>query len=183
MLRSLDSSSRVSPRTAAWAANIVRTIYPQGTCRHTAWRLCERRQKKVTSFRIQCMACGRISSAIAKDYIHAAGVSTAALPAWDETLLSIKLEEQVRAESDRRLREEERWWKAYDAYLESDEWRRKRALVLKRSAGVCEGCGVRPAVQVHHLHYKRVFREMLFDLVAVCRQCHDAIHESDDDEK
>lgn len=130
----------------------------------------------MTSFRIQCMECGRISGAIARDHIHAAGVSTVHLPAWDETLLSIKLEEQVRAES-------ERWWRAYDAYLESDEWRRKRALVLKRSAGVCEGCGERPAVQVHHLHYKRVFREMLFDLVAVCRQCHDAIHESDDDEK
>ena len=53
---------------------------------------------------------------------------------------------------------------------------RKRAAVLRRCGGVCEGCGEAPAVEVHHLTYQRVGRELLFDLVGVCRACHDAAH-------
>jgi hypothetical protein len=48
--------------------------------------------------------------------------------------------------------------------------------VLARAHGLCEGCGERTATQVHHLSYKRVFDEMLFDLVAVCDACHDKLH-------
>ena len=40
---------------------------------------------------------------------------------------------------------------------------------------MCEGCGVRRAAQVHHLTYEHVGDELLFELVAVCGQCHDRI--------
>lgn len=41
---------------------------------------------------------------------------------------------------------------------------------------MCEGCLERPATQVHHLHYQRVFDECLFDLVAICDRCHAKCH-------
>lgn len=67
----------------------------------------------------------------------------------------------------------------YSDYLASDAWRNRRALVLKRARNVCEGCGVQPATQVHHLSYKHVCNEFLFELVAVCDECHDRIHEDE----
>lgn len=72
--------------------------------------------------------------------------------------------------------ESDRWWADYNSYLQTPEWRTKRAKVLRRAGGMCEGCGEAPATIVHHLTYKRVGREMLFDLVAVCPACHDALH-------
>jgi hypothetical protein len=98
---------------------------------------------------------------------------------------------QIYAEQDRdyqRQREEEerRWWDAYDAYLAGPEWQARRAKVLRRANGICEGCGERPAVQVHHLRYPKgcfagspqwAAQEMLFDLRAICERCHTGVHQ------
>jgi hypothetical protein len=86
-----------------------------------------------------------------------------------------KLEYDRRSEYDQT--EFFRW---YDEYLESPEWDERRSRVLSRARGVCEGCRKEPATQVHHLTYERVGREMLFDLAAVCRDCHDCIHGHED---
>ncbi len=32
------------------------------------------------------------------------------------------------------------------------------------------------AEDVHHLTYARLYDEMLFDLIAVCRDCHERLH-------
>jgi 5-methylcytosine-specific restriction endonuclease McrA len=78
------------------------------------------------------------------------------------------------------------WWFAYNMYLSSPAWQAKRAKVLRRANGRCEGCGERRAVQVHHLRYPQgcwpgsprwVALEKLFDLTAVCEDCHDDLHE------
>lgn len=74
-------------------------------------------------------------------------------------------------------RQDDQRKREYAAYLMTPAWRARRDKVLKRAGGMCEGCGDRPAVQVHHLTYRRIFREMLFDLRAVCRECHEQIHE------
>lgn len=63
-----------------------------------------------------------------------------------------------------------------NAYMQTAQWRMIRAKVLKRCGGICEGCGDRPATQVHHLTYERLGHEMLFDLVGLCRQCHESVH-------
>jgi 5-methylcytosine-specific restriction endonuclease McrA len=68
------------------------------------------------------------------------------------------------------------FWPRYREYLQGDVWRAKRARVLERAGGLCEGCREQPATQVHHLHYRRVFDELLFDLVAVCDECHAKLH-------
>jgi hypothetical protein len=64
----------------------------------------------------------------------------------------------------------------YNTYLTSPAWYDLRARVLQRSGGLCEGCGDRMADHIHHLTYERFGREMLFDLAAVCRECHTVIH-------
>ena len=67
------------------------------------------------------------------------------------------------------------WRTWYDKYLKSKVWRAKRTAVMHRAKGVCEACGEAPPQQVHHLTYDRVGREPLFDLVAVCRECHEQL--------
>jgi 5-methylcytosine-specific restriction endonuclease McrA len=70
------------------------------------------------------------------------------------------------------------WQRRYDDYLKSWPWKRRQAAVLARDK-TCRGCMIRPSVEVHHLTYERVGREMLFDLVGVCSECHRAIHGTD----
>ena len=62
-------------------------------------------------------------------------------------------------------------------YLKSDEWKRKRYVVLKRDNGKCVYCGAR-ATQVHHKKYlkKNIGKEPIEWLVSICRPCHEARH-------
>jgi hypothetical protein len=64
----------------------------------------------------------------------------------------------------------------YDLYLEGPVWAAKRAAVLKRANYICEGCLTNKATQIHHLTYDHIFKELLFELVAVCTDCHARIH-------
>ena len=65
----------------------------------------------------------------------------------------------------------------YRDYLKSDEWKRKRYVVLKRDNWRCVYCGGR-ATQVHHTKYARynIGREPIEWLVSVCKDCHESIH-------
>ena len=65
-----------------------------------------------------------------------------------------------------------------DTYLSSDDWKRKRALVLKRDSYRCVYCGAR-ATQVHHKRYARrnIGREPIEWLVAMCKPCYERQHE------
>ena len=83
--------------------------------------------------------------------------------------------QEERAEKLESMKEE------YQRYLLTDRWRKKRALVLKRANYVCEGCGEREANEVHHLTYDHIGTsceegEFLFELLAVCSECHRRIH-------
>ncbi len=75
------------------------------------------------------------------------------------------------------------WWRWYDGYLHSDEWRAKRRRVLRRAGGICERCGRAKAAHVHHLTYARVGRERIEDLVGLCWPCHQAQHAKPTKEK
>jgi hypothetical protein len=130
-------------------------------------------------FRYQCQICGDlIGQAIGKGLVP-------------EHCLSV--DERLR-EGYRRRRERERddivqryvqkqkaegsaWREKYAAHLRTPEWRGIRAKVLKRSGGVCEGCGQNRPTQVHHLTYDHIFNEFLFELVAVCDHCHQRLHD------
>ena len=79
----------------------------------------------------------------------------------------------------KRAEAKRKWRKAYTAYLQSKEWKAKRAYILRRDKGECQVCGGK-AEQVHHLTYVRVrppnFSELMSDLIAVCVPCHEEIH-------
>jgi len=62
-------------------------------------------------------------------------------------------------------------------YLKSDEWKRKRYVVLKRDNWRCVYCGG-PATQVHHKRYlrKNIGKEPIEWLVSVCKTCHERQH-------
>jgi 5-methylcytosine-specific restriction endonuclease McrA len=78
-----------------------------------------------------------------------------------------------------RQRNNEAWRERYEAYLTTPAWQARRQQVLARANYVCEGCGQQPASQAHHLTYRRLEHEMLFDLVAICMDCHRQIHSGD----
>lgn len=129
---------------------------------------------------LQCLECGQKAS----NFIATAGVTEA----WDTDLeqrvmLDYESAKQkwdqarkVAWESAEKLANRS-WWEAYDSYLRTAVWAVKRELVLERCGGVCEACGQRRAVHVHHKKYPDVFGlEPLFDLAAVCVPCHKIIH-------
>jgi 5-methylcytosine-specific restriction endonuclease McrA len=65
----------------------------------------------------------------------------------------------------------------YREYLKSDEWKRKRYVVLKRDNWRCVYCGA-PATEVHHLKYAKwnIGKEPIEWLVSVCKNCHASSH-------
>lgn len=62
-------------------------------------------------------------------------------------------------------------------YLQSEAWKRKRYVVLKRDNWTCVNCG-KPANQVHHKRYAKhnIGLEPIDWLVSVCDSCHDQLH-------
>lgn len=68
-----------------------------------------------------------------------------------------------------------------DTYLKSDDWKSLRLIAIQKNAnsgGVCPICARRvESLDVHHLKYRRLFNVTPKDLKAVCRECHDKIHE------
>jgi len=65
----------------------------------------------------------------------------------------------------------------YRSYLQSDDWKRKRYVVLKRDNWHCVYCGA-PATEVHHLKYAKwnIGKEPIEWLVSVCNGCHNSKH-------
>ena len=65
----------------------------------------------------------------------------------------------------------------YREYLQLDEWKRKRYVVLRRDNWRCVYCGA-PATEVHHLKYAKynIGKEPIDWLVSVCKNCHKSEH-------
>lgn len=70
------------------------------------------------------------------------------------------------------------WWADFNQYLRSREWEERRAKVLERDSHTCRavlpGCLTR-ATQVHHLSYAHYRFEPLYELISLCRSCHQRI--------
>ena len=64
-----------------------------------------------------------------------------------------------------------------NVYLKSDEWQRKRYVVLKRDNWRCIYCGAH-ATHVHHKRYAKnnIGKEPIKWLVSICKSCHDVKH-------
>lgn len=66
--------------------------------------------------------------------------------------------------------------KTKSEYLQSTEWQLLRNIILDRAGHKCEQCGSTKNLNIHHIHYKTLFREASSDVVCVCGECHTAIH-------
>lgn len=77
-----------------------------------------------------------------------------------------------------RERENAEWNTWYQSYLRSPAWAMRRRLVMERAKGICEGCLVDQATEVHHLTYAHAGDEFLWELRAICRRCHERWHEA-----
>lgn len=64
----------------------------------------------------------------------------------------------------------------YKSYLKSKEWFSVRESLFLIRGKRCERCLSTENIQVHHIHYRNIFREKLEDLMVVCKDCHRKIH-------
>jgi 5-methylcytosine-specific restriction endonuclease McrA len=157
------------------------TTYQRCDCSDTAIR------RRVISngtviFALQCLTCGRQIRAVKKDSPEVRRLAD--VQPFDDRL-SEEWDAQIRQGwqrqqliRDYQRQQENAEWKAwYSAYLLTTAWRLKRQAVMKRANNWCEGCAGKPATEVHHLTYKHVGNELLFELVAVCDDCHRRAHE------
>ena len=122
----------------------------------------------------QCLRCGQNTGAVRQATLS--GVEKLKMQPFDEDLRRSWQERWREAFAANEAAKNQAWWDRYNAYLETPEWKRRRRAVLLRDEGMCQGCRIRQATQVHHLTYERVGEEMLFDLVSICDQCHETLH-------
>lgn len=134
----------------------------------------EIRRRKISGgavrFDEQCLSCGRSLRAVKKETVR--------LPVaeWDESLAPA-FEARIRESYDaKREADRAEWRERYNSHLASPKWKGLRQRVLARAGYICEGCGIHQAAQVHNLSYDHLGDEFLWELRAVCIECHERFH-------
>ncbi len=64
----------------------------------------------------------------------------------------------------------------YQNYLRSDHWRKKRRELFEKTGKFCHLCYAKKNLLVHHKNYKRLYNELLTDIIVICTRCHRKIH-------
>jgi hypothetical protein len=157
-------------------------------CEHRSYRLAFKVAKGgARHYRLQCLHCGESIRMLAKGDLTAGEIASAQ-PFDDARLKDFRdrrsaywrsLVNRERLDlAEQRDREARKWRRRYNRHVSPDnpKWQSLRRRVFNRSGGICEGCGIRRAVQVHHLTYEHLGDEFLWELRAVCLQCHERIH-------
>jgi 5-methylcytosine-specific restriction endonuclease McrA len=158
---------------------------------------CDHKRTKVVRFtqrngvaivRCQCQRCGaQVGATLPK-----AQYNVEKLPEWDEVLKdkwwAARSERSSEIYEQQRVDENAEWFRQYNAYLESEHWRRIRKLVLTRDNYTCQGCfrKVAPNIypvdnraEVHHQSYdayNRLGYSFPFECVTLCHDCHRRYH-------
>ena len=60
-------------------------------------------------------------------------------------------------------------------YLKSEHWKNLKK-EKKKVNPVCERCGAKRKLDVHHKHYRSLYDVILEDLETLCRRCHKKEH-------
>jgi 5-methylcytosine-specific restriction endonuclease McrA len=150
-------------------------------------RECRHRSQEIRSIPIKngiqiknvCLSCGeRLGDSLATknfpekpEIFDAIGIHQSYLESRDTERFEIVKRHQI-LQGDPELAEK----RAYSAYLKSAEWEKKRQKVFKRDGNLCQGCRENTATEIHHLSYDNKYSEMIFQLVAVCEECHSFLH-------
>jgi len=86
-----------------------------------------------------------------------------------------KAPKRARRRTPAKVRAKRRWQANHQAYLETDDWARRRQKIVIRDLGRCVGCGENGR-DVHHIHYRTLGHETGDELVLLCRECHSKEH-------
>ena len=164
-------------------------LYKKFECNHENSELRLRTVDRGYTQRVQqCLRCGEpVSGAVSKEKAMKLCGGKEPPPFDNELMDGWKSSYQEQSDEitknyeTRSEYERAEFFKKYDVYLESDEWKEKREKVMERANHICEGCRTTEATQVHHLSYEHVGREFLFELVAICNECHNRIHEDNEE--
>lgn len=85
---------------------------------------------------------------------------------------------KVNQVSLQRIRDQNR--SEYIEYLRSDKWKEKRLQRLKLDNFTCQICGIQNGkLDVHHTTYNTFGNESIYDIITLCRPCHNKLHEND----
>lgn len=158
---------------------IWRQVQEEFNCDHEHTRLAVKTNSNGSrSYGEQCQTCGSSVQRVKKSDLSPQQQRQAI--SWNDNLMrdwSRRRSERYTQMLDLRRSASEMIRRLeYNRYLATPEWQAKRCKIMERSGGICEGCRSKKATDVHHLTYDRFGAEMLFDLVAVCRECHNKIH-------
>lgn len=169
----------------AWYNAINQQIDKEFACDHSNISLvCRVSSNGAKTFLRQCQRCGHKCSPIKR-------VELSQREANDAKPINESIELSWRDRANRRRQElyeqfrnnqGQAWWEAYNLYLQSPRWRKKREAVIARDV-ICQACRCRPAVQAHHLTYDHIGYEPLFELVGICVECHESLHNPSETEK
>lgn len=121
----------------------------------------------------QCTTCGRATSSALKQSMVR---NPERLPKWDEHAEERYITSSAERDAAQRAEQHAAFLTEHTIYLRTAAWRARRLAVLNRAKGLCEGCGKVAATQVHHLTYEHWKAEFLWELVAVCDDCHERVH-------
>jgi hypothetical protein len=64
------------------------------------------------------------------------------------------------------------WRTIYERHIKSAQWRNMRRDIGRLRGNRCERCGSSHRLELHHLTYERLGRELLSDLELLCIDCH-----------
>ena len=133
----------------------------------------------VSTYKRQCLTCGAATSSFVPKTTAPVGVRD-----WDDALQegtwAARREESRKRHEDAQafaISEDAVWRAKYQAHMRSPAWAAIRQKVKQREGGWCQGCGMRAeSGEAHHVDYRRMGHELLFDLRWVCHACHDRCH-------
>lgn len=67
------------------------------------------------------------------------------------------------------------WWDKYNLHLNSQYWHNIRKKIIHRDK-ICQGCLENPIQEIHHKSYVNFEQEFCFELIGLCKQCHERYH-------
>ena len=121
----------------------------------------------------QCTTCGNARGELPKS-----GHNLDALPRFDEVLRDSWLAENMRLVREQwdeeKIKRRTEWFAIYSVYLQTEHWRKVRAIVLARDK-TCQYCFASPSQQAHHVSYSSYDKfgvSFAVECVGVCAFCH-----------
>lgn len=175
---------RMSGAMAEKARLCIPDVCPGWECGHTTFTFTRRVIAASVTIHLQCQGCGRSLGALKRAEVY----NWQDLPEWDENICVLwsEIERDKRASSiigfsehqELKAREASQRRAGYGRWLlASPEWRTIRDRVMRRALFICEACLVNKAFDVHHITYHLGKLPPAWELRAVCRACHERLHD------